>query len=238
MSDQYPMVMSGAPGNYGTPSSGYMSGAPTNYCMPILTQTDVAELYKKERIFEQQNLINQQQHNFKMEEIIFSEHCKLEREKVMEKRRHLWNESSISPVLDSRDRICIERSFTDGQKEISRPLFKYANLKVSEVKDIRTRNIICYIISWSSIKKKIIIKISEMTPACLFREMNKSGNPMLVGKNRVTELQELIYGYLLQQADTKYIPSHWGWYRDQNGKWHFNRESLELILKEGECDES
>ena len=216
------------------------------YGNPILSSAVANELYLRSKLLEQkaaydflmaqqqdqfnrdlefgkaqhEHMIEKHKHQDRMAEIEHKAHMAEARDAANEERRRKFEDSTLYPVLDSSGRICLEREYPDGTKDVGKALFKHGNIRVTRIDSIRTQKLIGYRICWDNIYEEIIISATDMNPHKLFKAMSHAGNPLKVGKNRKVEIESLLYGYLMDTALSIELPDHWGWNK-VDGMWKF-----------------
>lgn len=173
----------------------------------------------KQKGFQDRQLMELQNH-YKLQQTELKAQIAIKRDEAIAIRKMIWEESTLYPVEDSSGRICLERSFQNGNKNVGNPIFKYGGIKVTKINAIGSNNTLKYRVSWVDIDEMIFLEPVDMVPKNLFKRMLLAGNPLLIGKNRKAEIAELVFGYLCDHADVIYVPEHWGWIYGEN-KWKF-----------------
>lgn len=218
----YPMGMPTATNPYGVEVDCYGN--------PILDPVTSNALYAKSKLMEQEHAyemgMEQQKLYNEIERLHIKEAIEIRKAEVIEKRRRAYEDATLSPALNNEGKIFLLRVFTDGRSEVaSQPLFKYGNIKFTKILSVRTETVVGYHVTWEGLDEEIILP-KHATTHQILNAFQKAGNPIIIGKNRKSEVGDLVVTFLLNTArndDNVMYLLNWGWQK-VHGDWHFNIE--------------
>lgn len=170
-------------------------------------------------------------HQYKMEEAAFKAQLAEKRDEA-NARRKINSENAVIAVFEDVDGyLRIQTKFPDGNSSYSQPIFKYANIHFMRLVSNKD-NTALDAIFWMEEKqeKLIFLKGEKRNSKYLLKEMERQGNPILVGRDRKKQIGDLVYGFLVDHGSTDRIPEHYGWNKEGNS-WFFVSEGQFTLEK-------
>lgn len=224
---------------------GYQNGIwqQTQPIMPeqFALSRDTAEYLYKQRVISESNaqieMAKQElNHQHKMKEETYRAYLAEKRDEA-NFRRKMNSENAVTTIFeDSGGYLCIQIKYPDGTSNFSQPIFKHANIHFARMIAKKEEEALD-VFSWMECneEKKIILKGDKRNPRNLMKEMEKHGNPILVGRDRKKQIADLVYSFLVAHGNTVRVPEHYGWNKEGD-RWIFIHE-MEITIERYEKGE-
>lgn len=203
-----------------------------NQQMHFLSQQAMDELFVKQTLRNQDANIKHgmmlEEQNFRliMEEI--KNENQIRRERALQKLKDNRENAVIKVFEDADEYLCMQTVYPDGSKIISNPIMKKSKLKMIKIISQRTYDCVAQWVLWEGQKREFILVANECNPKDFIKRLETTENAILVGRDRKRHLAELIYAYLVEHAEDRTLPDHYGWNKTKTGWIFVNEERLTI----------
>lgn len=143
----------------------------------------------------------------------------------MQRRAAERERATVAAVLDSKGFFCVETFYSETKKEVSNPVLRIADLKMVRFVDCETSELVGEKITWNRGENFFLLYGDRCTPESFMKNLEKQGEVIAVPGKKKKTVSELIYAFIIKQADVQEIPSRWGWNKTFGG-WLFARDGI------------
>ena len=126
--------------------------------------------------------------------------------------------------------LCIQTVFSNFKEQFSAPIMKKPYMQMTILRTEEDNQCSVQSIGWEDNKDGFLLCGSECNVSGFLKELGKSANAILVGRDRKKQIGELVYSYLIEHSEICILPEHYGWNKTKKG-WIFVGEEDITIAK-------